>query len=154
MSVLFWHGRLGLLQVPRCPWDPSSGSKDGLWCTPSSCSFWWFRALFCDSFPSLEEHEGGRGRETEKLRSAPVWPRSHSGQWLSTGERAQGRKASGQCCPELTHLSFCSRSPFPSTWGLPAASSKGEKFSGWVGGQMAHVLVVLTCFWMVLVTFV
>ena len=41
--------------------------------------------------------------------------------------------------PPLTRVSFCYRSPFLSTWGLPAALSKGENLphlTGWMDGPL------------------
>ena len=45
--------------------------------------------------------------------------------------------------PPLTHISLHYRSPFPSTWGLPAASSKGEnlpRLTGWMDGPLCFSL--------------
>ena len=41
--------------------------------------------------------------------------------------------------PPLTHVSVRYRSPFPSTWGLPAALSKGENLphlTEWMDGPL------------------
>lgn len=45
-------------------------------------------------------------------------------------------------CPALTRLSFHRRSPFPSTWDLPVASSKGENLpslTGWADHLCASI---------------
>lgn len=47
-------------------------------------------------------------------------------------------------CAVLTYLSFCCRSPSPSTWGLPVASCKGEKLPSEGGGHVVHMKVFFT----------